>query len=56
MQRSVPREVMILAGLVAVLGLWFGLMASPTLVEYDNCLSAHGYGADAWRACDLAVR
>ena len=56
MERSVPREVMILALLVAVLGLFFGLRASPTLVAYDDCLSAHGYGADAWRACDLEVR
>ena len=56
MERAVPREVLILAALVAVLGLWFGLRASPTLVAFDDCLAAHGYGADAWRDCDLEVR
>ena len=56
MQRTFPREVLILACLVAALGLWFGLRASPTLAAYGDCLSAHGYGGDAWRACDLEVR
>ena len=56
MNRTVPRNVVLTGCLVAVLGLWFGLRSTDTLVAYGDCLAAHGYGGDAWRACDLEVR
>ena len=56
MNRTVPRNVLLTGALVAVLGLWFGLRSSETLGAYGDCIAAHGYGADAWAACDLEVR
>ena len=55
MNRTVPRNVLLMGGLVAVLGLWFGLQTTDTLVAYGDCVSAHGMG-EAWRVCDLEVR
>ena len=56
MNRTVPRNVLLTGALVAVLGLWFGLRSSETLGNYGDCIAAHGYGGDAWAACDLEVR
>jgi hypothetical protein len=56
MERTLPRNVMLMGGLVAMLGLWFGLQTSPMLADYGNCLAAHGYGARAVGACDLTLR
>ena len=56
MQRTLPRNVMLTGCLVAVLGLWFGLQASPTLAAYGDCLSAHGLNGQALAVCDLEVR
>jgi len=56
MQRTLPRNVVLMGGLVAMLGLWFGLQTSPMLADYGDCLAAHGYGGQAFGACDLEVR
>ena len=56
MQRALPRNVVLTGCLVAVLGLWFGLRTSPMLADYGDCLAAHGYGGQAFAACDLEVR
>ena len=56
MERTLPpRNVLLTGALVAVLGLWFGLQSSATLVSYGDCLSAHGVG-DGLRVCSLEVR
>ena len=56
MQRTLPRNVVLMGCLVAALGLWFGLQTSPVLADYGDCLAAHGYGSAAVAACDLGLR
>ena len=56
MERSIPRKVVLLACLVAVLGMWIGLRAANGLMDFDDCLAAQGYTEEAWRICDLEVR
>ena len=54
MQRTLPRNVVLMGALVAALGLWFGVRSSGTLAAYGDCVAAHGQ--DAFSACDLEIR
>jgi hypothetical protein len=54
MDRSMNRKAMLLAALTAALGLWFGFRGANQLMDYGDCLEAHGEAGP--QVCDLALR